>query len=164
MQAQRLFAWLAVMLLAASFVAADHYSYSYPPYGDYGSEYSRSRSTESVTIRESESHHERSTGGRYYHATDDQYDYGRSRDFSFSRTYEDEHESHYSNAGYAPYGYSSRGQATYSYPYDDVGTSYGRDYRPFSDYYEMSVTSPYYNPARYSRVGNYASRYLPYGY
>ncbi len=155
MKAIRLSA-LAILMVLAAFNAA---AYHAVPYGDYGHEYTRSRTSEQVSMHESE--HESSWsdygGSRYYHNTD-RYDYGRSRDFSFSRTSEYENERNYGN-----YGRYARDFIDYEYPYVDVGMNYGRDYRPYHDYYEMSFTSPYYNP-RYSRVGAYASRYLPYGY
>lgn len=153
----------AVLFVLAAFPAAAAHDL-YAPYGDYGHSYERSRTSESVTAHESEHHSSSSDygGRRYYHSTD-RYDYGRSRDFSFSRTSEYEREGHHANYGY-PYGYYGRGGSRYSYPYYDVGTSYGRDYRPFSDYYSMSFNSPYYDPYQYSRVGAYESRYLPYGY
>lgn len=159
MKALRLFTLAIVMILAAFNAAASHGSYL--PYGDYGHEYTRSRTSESMTSHESS--WSDYGGSRYYHNTD-HYDYGRSRDFTFSRTSDYENERHYSNAGGYPSGAYARDSIDYTYPYDDAGTNYGRDYRPYHDYYEMSFTSPYYNPSRYSRVGAYTSRYLPYGY
>ncbi len=163
MNAFRLFALTLVMILTSFNAAASHGSYL--PYGDAGHEYTRSRTSESVTSHESE--HESSWndygGNRQYHNTD-HYDYGRSRDFTFSRTSDYESERHYSNAGSYSSGYASRDSVDYTYPYYDVNAGDYRDYRPYHDYYEMSFTSPYYNPYQYSRVGAYASRYLPYGY
>jgi hypothetical protein len=148
-----------VMLVAAFSASAYHYDY-YAPYGA-SSSYERSHTSESVTSHESEYQSSSSSYGypysRHYHNTNS-YNYGRSRDFSFSRT--EDYERSTSNANYGSY---ARGYGAYAYPYVDVGTSYGRDYRPYHDYYEISQTSPYYNPARYSRVGAY-SGYLPYGY
>ncbi len=155
---------LAVVAVLLAFPVAASHGYVMP-YGGFGSEYERSRTSESVTVHESESYSSSSDYGGYrnYHSSDN-YDYGRSRDFSFSRTEDYERESSYGSHGYRPYGDYVRGYSSYSYPYYDVGTSYGVDYRPFSDYYSMSRNSPYYDPYRYSRVGAYESRYLPYGY
>jgi len=162
MKALRLLALVFVAILASYTAAAYHYDY-YPSYGTYDNEYTRSRSSESVSSRESEWHRSSYGGcGWSYCHSRDTYDYGRNREFSFSRTTDYENERHSSSAGYPQYGYG-RGYSTYSYPYSDVGTSYGRDYRPYHDDYEMSFTSPYYNPYQYSRVGAY-SGYRPYGY
>jgi hypothetical protein len=152
---------LALLVLAATSVTAYHYDYA--PYGGFSTDYAHSRSSESVTSHESE-YQSSSYGGcgwRYCHSRDS-YNYGRSRDFSFSRTTDYEHASTSSNFGYPAYSYG-RDYGSYQYPYYSPGTDYPRDYRPYHNYYEMSFTSPYYNPYRYSRVGAY-SGYRPYGY
>ena len=151
---------MMVLLTATAVSAAPYFG------GSYGSEYTRSSSTEQVSVSESEYH--RSTnnacGYGYCHSTGS-YDYGRSRDFSFSRSENYENSRSYVNSNYGGYptGYATYGNSRYQYPYYDVGTSYGRDYRPFSEYYTQSRNSPYYNPYQYSRVGAY-SGYRPYGY
>jgi hypothetical protein len=161
MNAFRLVALALLLALAAASVSAYHYA----PYGGSSYSYERSHTSESVTSRESEyqSSSSGSCGWRYCHSTGS-YDYGRSREFSFSRSSDYERETASNNYGYMPYGSYSRGYSNYEYPYYDVGTSYGTDYRPFSEYYHLGFTSPYYDPYRYSRVGAYASNYRPYGY
>lgn len=160
----RLLLALALAFVLAAVPAAAYHGYV-APYGGASYSYVRTHSTESVTSRESEYHrsYDDYGGWRYRHSRGS-YDYGRSRDFTFSRSFDYVREQSSSNYGYAPYGYYDRGSSAYVYPYDDFVTSYGRDYRPFSEYYHLSFTSPYYDPYRYSRVGAYASRYMPYGY
>jgi hypothetical protein len=152
------FAW-AIIAILASFSAA-----AYVPYGGASYDYSHSFDSQSVTSHESEFQHSDSGYGSPYQHDSMNYDYGRSRTFSFSSTSETEtvHQSNnYGYNDYAPYspGSYSRDFSSYSYP------SNGYDYRPFHDYYSMSFTSPYYDPARSTRVSGYAhNNYLPYGY
>lgn len=162
MNTKTLFALILGFVLALTPVAAYHYD-SYQPYGSYSQDYTRSYTTESVTSQESEYHRSSSgCGYRYCHSTGN-YDYGRSRSFSFSRTNDYEHSS--TNYGYrgAPYSNYGRSYSSYNYPYYNVNSGDYEDYRPFSDSYHLSHTSPYYNPYRYSSVGAY-SGYRPYGY
>lgn len=163
MKATQLTALIFALALAA--MPASAYHDFYAPYGDTSSSYSRSYSAENVNVRESE-YGSSTTGGRYYHNIGN-YNYGRSREFSFSRVSESEHSSQSTSYGarYPYYGYDNYGRdnSNYYYPrYDPVENDY-YDYRPFSDSYEMGFTSPYYNPYQYSRVGAYAG-YQPYGY
>jgi len=169
MKAKRIAAVIVALILASFGVSAHFYAYDYydvPRYGStVSSDYSYSRNSESVSVRESESEHSSSSGraGSYRYATD-HYDYGRSREYEFSResVTESASTSRYYGHGY-PFSRYYYDGIDYRYPYYDVGTNYGYDYRPFSDYYEYGPTSPYYDPYRYSRRA-YSSRYLPYGY
>ncbi|MEM2915878.1 MAG: hypothetical protein QXT19_00760 [Candidatus Woesearchaeota archaeon] len=170
MKTTTLGAFIAALILASFSVSAhlyvlDYYDYYGRPYYDgYTSDYFRSSSSESVSIRESEYEHSLQNYGSWRGSrVSDHYDYGRSREFAFSRSSEYESSTRTYDGGYPVWRYSY-GYTDYSYPYYDVGTYYGYDYRPYSDDYELSYTSPYYNPYRYSRVGKYASRYRPYGY
>lgn len=161
MKALRLLNALVLIILSSFTVFA--YGYAYFPYGDYTQDYSHSYTTEQVSVRESERESSSNNyAGRYYQSTDN-YDYGRSRDFAFSRTSDYESTNRAVNAADYPARLYARDYSTYSYPYYDAGTEYGRNYRPYYDSYETRITSPYENPYRYSRTGAYM-KYLPYGY
>ncbi len=156
---------LSAFSVSAHVYVDDYYDYHGRTYYDgYSSDYSRSSSSESVSVRESEyEHSSQNYGGWRSSRVSDHYDYGRSREFAFSRSSKYESSTRNYDSGH-PAGHYKYGYLDYYYPYYDVGTYYGYDYRPYSDDYELGFTSPYYNPYRYSRVGAYASRYLPYGY
>lgn len=169
MKTSSIIAVVVALVLASFSVSAHFYAYDYydvPLYGDtFSSDYSYSRNSESVRISESESEHSSSSGrsGRYRYSTD-HYDYGRSRTYEFARKSESESMSRSYDSGHRqPYVRYYYDGIYYRYPYYDVGTNYGYDYRPFSDYYSYGYTSPYYDSYKYSRVRRYSS-YVPYGY
>jgi hypothetical protein len=163
----RLIALCLLFALAASSAAAYHDAYiAYPSYGGFSHNYEHSYNAESVSVRESEFEHVDTSASDWwyndYHSTT-HYDYGRSREFSFSRVSDYTRQGMTTDLGYGlrPYSYPYvyRAGSAYAYPYSSFGPD---DRRLFSEYYPYGKTSPYYNPAYASRAGY--SRYLPYGY
>ena len=142
---------LIALLMAFALLSTTAFAYYYAPYGSSTSEYSHTKSSESITVSENE--HARTTysSSNYwrpgnYRATET-YDYGRSREFSFSKEYENTYERKSDLRAY-PY-------ITGTYDYNRFAYPYYPDSQ-YSDYYDYSYDLQPYSNSRFANYYGYA--------